>query len=494
MTMPINPPAHRTAAFEEAGRPCPYCRFPLKQGEQVSACGACSAVQHSDCWRENGGCSVLGCAGARDSTLNGFTAVTAPGATASWTTPPVAPPPPAFPPPAPPPYQTGPLPTPAPVAFAPTPPPIPIAPPAPRGGVRSLSNGATVKIRNPWAVLALSIVTLGIYTLFWWYETNRELRDYGRAQQAPGLGDSPGGSLAAYALGGFGLFIPMVWTIVGTTRRVQRAQTIAGMPSRLSGGLAAVLWILTGGWGAIVYQQSELNRLWRQVDGAPVGAPAAASGRTLMFAAAVVFLAIAIAGTTTAIILTRAEEETGAAAIAPPSVDATESDPAPEPESTPFPEPTEEPEPTDTNGVLPDVDESTMEEDITSMLTDWHVAVVDGDFSTAWDLLTERKRRQKERDEGYAAWESAQASLGKYLEPDGLSTSIISTDESTGVVTVRVSGMGWTNPSSPCSQWEGISWVRYEDDAWHYDPGYSTTPQRERKWKNRYDELMGVGC
>jgi Domain of unknown function (DUF4234) len=39
-----------------------------------------------------------------------------------------------------------------------------------------------VKIRSPWAVALLPIVTLGIYHLVWWYRINRELRDYGRAK------------------------------------------------------------------------------------------------------------------------------------------------------------------------------------------------------------------------------------------------------------------------------------------------------------------------
>jgi hypothetical protein len=484
MTMPMHPPAHRSASFEEAGRPCPYCRFPLKQGEQISACGACSAVQHSDCWRENGGCSVMGCSGAHDATLNGIPAVQVAPAPASSAAMPVVPAQPTGPPvPLVTPFRTS--------AMA-------VPPPAPSGGTRVLSSGATVKIRNPWAVLALSFITLGIYSLFWWHEINRELRDYGRARETPGLGDSPGASLAAYALGGFGLLIPTICTIVGTTRRIQRAQAAAVLPARLSGGVAAVLWIFTLGWGAILYQQSELNKLWRRVDGAPA-APFGASGRTALLAAAVALLAVAVAGATTALIVTRADEspqtvsaDAGASAEIDPS---TDTDPGPQLDDTSsYEEPVEEPEPVDTNGVLPDVDESTMEDDITDMLADWHEAVVDGDFFTAWDLLTERKRRQKERDEGYSAWRTAQASLGNYLVPYGLSASIIATDKSTGVVTVKVRGMGWTNPSSSCTKWDGITWVRYEDDGWHYDPGYSTTPQRERKWKSRYDELLGAGC
>jgi Prokaryotic RING finger family 1 len=48
----------------DAGRSCPYCRFPLKQGAEGVACAACGAVHHADCWQDNGGCAIMGCAGA----------------------------------------------------------------------------------------------------------------------------------------------------------------------------------------------------------------------------------------------------------------------------------------------------------------------------------------------------------------------------------------------------------------------------------------------
>jgi Domain of unknown function (DUF4234) len=47
-----------------------------------------------------------------------------------------------------------------------------------------------VKIRNPWAVALLPLITLGIYHLVWWYRINRELHDYGEAK-GEDLGQSP---------------------------------------------------------------------------------------------------------------------------------------------------------------------------------------------------------------------------------------------------------------------------------------------------------------
>jgi hypothetical protein len=59
------------------------------------------------------------------------------------------------------------------------------------------------KIRNPWGVLGLFVITLGIYGWFWWYYINREMRDLGRARGVSGLGTDPGLSVAAYVAGAF---------------------------------------------------------------------------------------------------------------------------------------------------------------------------------------------------------------------------------------------------------------------------------------------------
>jgi hypothetical protein len=57
--------------------------------------------------------------------------------------------------------------------------------------------GTTAKVRNPIAVAVLTVVTLGVYLVFWWYFVNRELADYGRAKGTDELGDSPATSTLA---------------------------------------------------------------------------------------------------------------------------------------------------------------------------------------------------------------------------------------------------------------------------------------------------------
>lgn len=118
------------------------------------------------------------------------------------------------------------------------------------------------KIRNPWGVLGLSIITFGIYTMFWWYYVNRELVDLGKAKRVSGLGDNPWLSTAAYIAGGFLFYIPTIWTIVTTTRRIQAAHRVTGQKEVLNGWLAALVWIFTLGIGGPVFTQYQMNRMW----------------------------------------------------------------------------------------------------------------------------------------------------------------------------------------------------------------------------------------
>jgi hypothetical protein len=52
------------ASAADAGRSCPYCRFPLKEGAPAERCDACGCLHDEDCWMDGNGCAVLGCVGA----------------------------------------------------------------------------------------------------------------------------------------------------------------------------------------------------------------------------------------------------------------------------------------------------------------------------------------------------------------------------------------------------------------------------------------------
>jgi hypothetical protein len=117
-----------------------------------------------------------------------------------------------------------------------------------------------VKVRNPWAVALLPIITLGIYHLVWWYKINKELKAYGEAKGYD-LGQNPTNSVLALFPGGL-IVVPALVTYWRGTKRVQGASKIAGHEP-VSGWIALILYLLLspGFWA---YLQVSLNNVWEQ--------------------------------------------------------------------------------------------------------------------------------------------------------------------------------------------------------------------------------------
>lgn len=342
----MSQPTSGTATKAETGRSCPYCRFPLKQGDAMRTCGECSSPHHNECWDENQGCAIVACASGPQQATSQTQAAPTVGMPIAG-----APPPP-------PPYES------APAAYRPAPPPAQLQPhPAATmpGPARHDDGGGRSSNNNPWLIVSVLILAM---------------------------------------------------VVVG----------------------AATVIVLS--------QNSEPS------------------------------------------VATQASEETGTPTVdndtQPPS--GTELDDTASSEGS-----------ASGNGTPPS--EFGKQEEIEQLILEHHRAIVDRDFEAAWDLLTDRKRESfLNRDGGYAAWVEGQASLSDYLAPEGLTVNIQSQSEETDTARIDVQGMGWSKPGASCSTWSGVTWVRYERGGWYYDPGYSTTPQRESEWKNRFGELLGGSC
>jgi hypothetical protein len=125
--------------------------------------------------------------------------------------------------------------------------------------LRLRHNRAPVKIRSPWAVALLPIVTFGIYQVVWWYRINRELRDYGHAKGYD-VGQNPTGSALALFPGAL-IVIPALVSYWRGTKRVQGAARIAGKEP-VNGWIALILYLLLSPafWA---YLQISLNDVWR---------------------------------------------------------------------------------------------------------------------------------------------------------------------------------------------------------------------------------------
>lgn len=131
---------------------CPYCRMPFDgQGPAKIYCTACGTPHHEDCYLENGGCTVFGCARApaddpklhvSHSDLNAA-AVQQPGAAPQYAAVPM----PHFPSP-----YSGPLGLNQPVAAtAPRPAAVPAAPPASANNYLQATPAIATSDRQPAA-------------------------------------------------------------------------------------------------------------------------------------------------------------------------------------------------------------------------------------------------------------------------------------------------------------------------------------------------------
>jgi hypothetical protein len=219
---------------------------------------------------------------------------------------------------------------------------------------------------------------------------------------------------------------------------------------------------------------------------APPPRPREGSRRTpLLIAAVIVLLGVAAAAV---VVIGGGKKDSSSTTVAadhPGSASASGEEEIPAAEETGYVE-------GDEDG-FPAVSESEMDEEIESLLFDYHEYIVERDFRSAWALLSARKRQQDLADYGYRGWRRGQESLSDYLSPSGLRTHIESLEDE-GVARVMITGMGWSAPTASCGEWSGLTWVRYEGGEWTYDPGYSTTSSRRQTWKPRSSELLGENC
>ncbi|MGZ8580172.1 MAG: putative acetyltransferase [Actinomycetota bacterium] len=155
-------------------------------------------------------------------------------------------------------------------------------------------GGRDYRVRKPLGVFALSVVTIGMYWLYWYYRVNDDIRMYLRNYSIRPF-------VSTLAIAGLFLAAPLVvvaifadqWWVLAvaallvvmalvgffhTGRRVITAQEQAGVdPS--SAGLALLLYMVAGFLGGS-YLQAGLNRAWTKAAGEEGERLAAASAAT----------------------------------------------------------------------------------------------------------------------------------------------------------------------------------------------------------------------
>ncbi|WP_253193850.1 DUF4234 domain-containing protein, partial [Gordonia sp. i37] len=130
-------------------------------------------------------------------------------------------------------------------------------PPAPGGQVptgRPVADGEAMKKRNPIAVwIGLPLITLGIYSLVWYYKINKEMAAFDRRKEIS-------------AVGPLLVIIFLSWTVIApiisfhnTGKRIREAQRCAGLPETCN---PLLCWVLGFVFGLhTFYMQSELNKI-----------------------------------------------------------------------------------------------------------------------------------------------------------------------------------------------------------------------------------------
>jgi hypothetical protein len=119
-------------------------------------------------------------------------------------------------------------------------------------------NGSTVKIRHPFAPIGLSIITLGIYGLYWYYAINKELKEDGETVE-------PVVSLLAITIGAL-IIVPPFVSLYNTAQRIKNAQERHGAPNPITPVLALIMvFIPIVSFFLTVYMQSSINGAWERV-------------------------------------------------------------------------------------------------------------------------------------------------------------------------------------------------------------------------------------
>ncbi len=116
-------------------------------------------------------------------------------------------------------------------------------------------EGQTYLKRNPLGVLGLSVVTIGIYGLYWYYKVNDEIRRFERDDSI-----SPARSILALLPGAL-LIVPPIIAVYNTAQHILKMEERAGIQQQISPALTVVLLIAVS-IAIGIYVQEHLNRIW----------------------------------------------------------------------------------------------------------------------------------------------------------------------------------------------------------------------------------------
>jgi uncharacterized membrane protein YjgN (DUF898 family) len=120
--------------------------------------------------------------------------------------------------------------------------------------------------RNPLGVLGLTVITLGIYFLYWYWKINDELSAFEHDDSI-----SPTRSLMAILFGWL-IIVPPFIAIYNTAKHVQNAERRREIQPLLEPALAIVFLLVVSIVNGLYFQE-HLNRLWDRAAGVAPNPP-----------------------------------------------------------------------------------------------------------------------------------------------------------------------------------------------------------------------------
>lgn len=125
--------------------------------------------------------------------------------------------------------------------------------------VQIAGSGEVGKIRNPLGVIGLSLITIGIYYIVWYYKINKELAAVGKAKGSTECGEDPMKSLLAVTVGAL-VIVPAFISIFNTWKRLNAAERLTVGEPGMDAVPGAILSIFLGPVGTW-FLQSNLNKV-----------------------------------------------------------------------------------------------------------------------------------------------------------------------------------------------------------------------------------------
>ncbi|MCX8205654.1 MAG: DUF4234 domain-containing protein [Candidatus Micrarchaeota archaeon] len=122
-------------------------------------------------------------------------------------------------------------------------------------------NGPCGSRRSFLFILLASVLTLGVYWIYWYYKTNSEIKEYGR------MGHSPGIRLLMLLFGWVLLAIPTIYAYYAWLRDVDGLAKRVGVSGLSPIGNTILLFVPLGSLYTTYKVQSVLNSIWASDSG-----------------------------------------------------------------------------------------------------------------------------------------------------------------------------------------------------------------------------------